>query len=154
MINRLPLFLLSWLTGWMPAMAQPVAYAKAVQEKIYQVENHLAADVRLPQDKDWNLQERMQYYRVPGLSIVVIHNYQIEWAKAYGWADIDQQKPLTTQTRFQAGYLSQALHGIGVLTLVQDKKINLYTDINQYLTTWRFPYDSVAKSKKSIRQTC
>ena len=148
MSKQLLLFFLSWFTGWLAARAQPVSYAKAVQEKIRQVEHHLAADIRLPHDKDWSLQERMQYYRVPGLSVAVVHNYQIEWAKAYGWADQDQHRALTTQTRFQAGLLSQALHGMGVLKLVQDKKIDLYADINTYLTTWKFPYDSVTKGKK------
>ncbi len=80
--------------------------------------------------------------------MAVIHNYQIEWAKAYGLADTTTQRSVTTETRFQAGSISKSLNGVGVLTLVQDKKIELLTDINQYLTTWKFPYDSLAKNKK------
>src|SRR6218665_821273 len=37
---------------------------------------------------------------------------------------------------------------VGVLKLVQDKKLVLNTDINNYLTTWKFPYNKVAKGKK------
>ncbi|MDP9230674.1 MAG: beta-lactamase family protein, partial [Bacteroidota bacterium] len=37
---------------------------------------------------------------------------------------------------------------VGVLKLAQDKKIGLYTDINDYLHTWKFPYDSLSKGKK------
>jgi CubicO group peptidase (beta-lactamase class C family) len=37
---------------------------------------------------------------------------------------------------------------VGILKLVQDKKIDLYTDINNYLSTWKFPYDTVSHGKK------
>ncbi|KAA6438562.1 serine hydrolase [Dyadobacter flavalbus] len=142
------LSLIVWLINWMPAGAQSTSYSRDVNEKIRQVEQRLASGIRLPADKDWTIQERMQYYDVPGISIAVVNNYQIEWAKAYGWADADQRRPLTTQTRFQAGRINQAVHGTGVMVQVQNKKIDLFADINTYLTSWKFPYDSVAKGKR------
>ncbi|MBD2757240.1 serine hydrolase [Spirosoma validum] len=140
--------LLVWLASCLNTFGQKTTYSKAVLAKIHQVEQHLAANVRTPSDKDWTLQERLAYYRIPGISVAVIHNYQVEWAKAYGFADVAQQNPATSETRFQAGTLGQALNGVGMLTLVQDKKIDLFADINQYLTTWKFPYDSVTNGKK------
>lgn len=149
----LSITLLFWLTSCFAVVAQPTHYSKEVLLKIQQVEQHLASYVvRTPDDKDWTLQERMSYYKIHGLSIAVVHNYQIEWAKAYGWADTSQSdrraaRPVTTETRFQAGSISKSLNSMGVLALVQDKKIDLYADINNYLTTWKFPYDSVSKGK-------
>jgi CubicO group peptidase (beta-lactamase class C family) len=55
---------------------------------------------------------------------------------------------VTPLTLFQAGSISKSLNGVGILTLVQDKKIDLNTDINNYLRSWKFPYDSIAKGKK------
>lgn len=37
---------------------------------------------------------------------------------------------------------------MGVLRLAQEGKLDLYTDINNYLTGWKFPYDSLSKGKK------
>ncbi|GAB4015060.1 hypothetical protein GCM10028808_39370 [Spirosoma migulaei] len=148
------IMLVCWLTGSFAVVAQPAQYSKDVLSKIQQVEQHLASYVnRTPDDKDWTLQERMSYYKIHGLSIAVVHNYQIEWAKAYGWADTAQldhrtAHPVTTETRFQAGSISKSLNSMGVLALVQAKKIDLYADINNYLTTWKFPYDSVSKGRK------
>jgi CubicO group peptidase (beta-lactamase class C family) len=34
-----------------------------------------------------SIAERMKHYNVAGLSVVVIDNYQIVWAKGYGYAD-------------------------------------------------------------------
>jgi CubicO group peptidase (beta-lactamase class C family) len=149
MKKNLLFLLLLWLTPFLVSIAQTTPYSKEVLAKIQQIEQHLASYViRTPDDKDWTLQERMSYHKIHGLSLAVVHNYQIEWAKAYGWADTSQHRPLTTQTRFQAGSISKSLNGVGVLSLVQDKKIDLYADINNYLTSWTFPYDSVAKGKK------
>jgi len=91
----------------------------------------------------WNLQQRMAHYKIPGLSIAVVHNGKIEWARGYGVMDTATQKPVTVQTLFQAASISKSLNGVGVLKLVQDKKIDLHTDINTYLHTWKFPYDSL-----------
>ncbi len=117
-------------------------------EKIRQVENNLAANIRSESDSTYNLKDRMAYYHIQGVSIAVIHNYKIEWAKGYGWADDSLKIPVTTQTLFQAGSISKSLNSVGVLKLVQDKKIDLYTDINTYLSGWKFPYDSLSKGKK------
>jgi CubicO group peptidase (beta-lactamase class C family) len=82
----------------------------------------------------------MAMYNVTGLSIAVIHNYEIEWAKGYGYADKEEGKPVTTETLFQAASISKSLNGVGVLKLAQDKKIALDADVNTYLQSWKFPY--------------
>lgn len=90
----------------------------------------------------------MAHYHLKGLSIAVINDYKIEWAKGYGWADSSEGRKVTTATLFQAASISKSLNGVGVLKLVQDGKLDLNTDINQFLKTWKFPYDSVSKGKK------
>ena len=58
----------------------------------------------------------MKYHKVPALSMAVIHNHQIEWTKAYGWPDVDQQKPATPETRFLADSVSKSINGKGMLS--------------------------------------
>jgi len=117
-------------------------------EKIKQVETNLVGIFQAEGDTPGTLKGRMAHYNIQGVSIAVIHNYKMEWAKGYGWADKDQKIPVTTQTVFQAGSISKSLNSVGVLKLVQEKKIDLYTDINSYLKSWKFPYDSLSKGKK------
>ncbi|MDB5135334.1 MAG: serine hydrolase [Mucilaginibacter sp.] len=137
---------------------------------ISQVERNLVGATHVEGDDPMLLSERMAYYHVKGVSIAVIHNYKMEWAKGYGWADEDLKRPVTAQTVFQAASISKSLNSVGVLKLVQDKKLDLYTDINNYLRSgkepistqntdsymlingaqlnWKFPYDSLSKNKK------
>jgi len=125
------------------------AYPEEIQKKIDQVERNLVGWVQI---KDapllWTLEERMKFYNAYGVSIAVIKDYKIEWAKGYGWADNAEQRPVTTNTLFQAGSNSKSINAIGLLKLVMDKKLDLYADINNYLKTWKFPYDSLSKGKK------
>ncbi|WP_167025243.1 serine hydrolase domain-containing protein [Chryseobacterium sp. Tr-659] len=113
------------------------------------MENNLSSWVQIENNPTkWTLEERMKFYHANGVSIAVIRNYKIEWAKGYGWADSLQQKPVTTNTLFQAGSNSKSINAIGILKLVQEGKLNLNADINDYLKRWKFPYDSLSKGKK------
>lgn len=123
-------------------------YAQTDKEKILQVEQNLVGPVQLTNEKPWTIAERMAYYKIPGLSIAVIQHYKIAWAKTYGFANDSLKTPLTTQTLFQAASISKSLNAVGVLKLAQDRKLDLYADINTYLTSWQFPYDSLCKGEK------
>jgi CubicO group peptidase (beta-lactamase class C family) len=131
------------------AASQNPRYSKDVEEKISRVINGLSGWVQIKDSTNtWNLEERMKHYQVPGLSIAVIHNHKIEWARGYGVMDVTTKDPVTVETLFQAASISKSLNAVGVLKLVQDKKLDLYADINNYLHTWKFPYDSVSKGRK------
>ncbi len=117
-------------------------------DKITRVENNLVGAIQFPGDQPANIKDRMLYFHIHGLSIAVIQNYHLLWAKGYGWADLSRKIPVTPQTLFQAASISKSLNGVGLLKLAQEKKLDLYADINTYLTGWKFPYDSVSKGKK------
>jgi len=117
-------------------------------DKITRVENNLVGAIQSPGDHPANINDRMAFYHIHGLSIAVIQNYHILWTKGYGWADLIRKIPVTPQTLFQAASISKSLNGVGLLKLVQEKKLDPYADINTYLTGWKFPYDSLSKGKK------
>ncbi len=131
----------------LPQCAQTKKYPPEIEEKIRMVENNLAGWVQTGEDDTWSLTERMKKYNVNGISVAVIHDYQIEWARGYGFADVSEKRPVTETTLFQAASISKSLNGVGVLKLVQEKRLDLNSDINKYLITWKFPYDSVSHNK-------
>jgi CubicO group peptidase (beta-lactamase class C family) len=138
-LSALILLLLTTLTGY----AQ-----NNTKENIAKVENGLFAPIQIEGEKNWNILDRMAFYKTPGLSIAVIQNYRLVWAKGYGFANDSSKTPVTTQTLFQAGSISKSLNAVAVLKLAEEKKIDLYADINVYLKSWKFPYDSLSKGKK------
>lgn len=115
----------------------------SVNDTIQEVENHLAPNIvygdAIP---DLNLEQRMKQTGVKGLSIAVIKDYKIHWTKGYGWADEASAIKVSTNTRFQAASISKSLNSMGLLKLVEEKKIDPQADINTLLKSWQFPYDS------------
>jgi len=142
-------FLFVLLSVLVPSLvvAQEKRYTDEVEKRIRLVENNLCSEIRVEGEPNWTLQERMKFYHVNGVSIAVVKNYKIEWARGYGWADSAARRPVTTKTLFQAGSMSKSLNAVGVLKLVQEGKLNLEEDINHYLSTWKFPYDSISHGR-------
>ena len=122
-------------------------YSKAVNEQIARVETTLSGGMVID-GKLYTLAERMKHYNVAGLTVAVIDNYQIVWAKGYGYADKKENRKVTTNTMFEPGSISKSLNAVGILQLAQQGKLDLYQDINQYLVNWKFPYDTVSHGKK------
>lgn len=141
-----PAVLLMFLITGCQSAAQK-EYSPETLERISQVENNLGDWVKTQYDTVWNLNDRMKHHNVTGVSIAIVHNFEIDWVKGYGWADVSEKRPVTEKTLFQAASISKSLNGVGVMKLVQDGKIDLNTDINQYLTSWKFPYDTVSHGK-------
>ena len=84
------------------------------------------------------LHDRMIADRVPGISIAVIHNGEIEWAQGFGVAQLDGA-PVTAETLFQSGSISKPVAAMAALRLVQEGKLSLDADVNQALTSWKIP---------------
>ena len=123
-------------------IAQPKSYVNDIKK----VENNLIPFVPVKGFKGWNIIDRMKYYKVPGVSIAVIKNYKIVWAKGYGLADTLNKIPVTTQTMFSAGSISKFLMAATALKLVDSGLINLDTPINNYLTSWKITENDFTKN--------
>ncbi|MEO6612809.1 MAG: serine hydrolase domain-containing protein [Chitinophagaceae bacterium] len=131
-----------------PVPSSSTNYSKEVEELIRQVEKDFFVKFAVKGQPLPTLQEQMAAFHVNGLSVAVINDYKVEWAKGYGWANLEEKKPMTPATLLEPGSISKSLNAIGVLKLVQDKKIDLQSDINRFLKSWQFPYDTVSHGKK------
>ncbi len=147
--RRTYLCLIIFLLFAAPLTAQNPTYSKEIEEKIKQVENNLAGWVKLQNNNtSWNLQQRMKLHNIHGVSIAVIRNYKIEWARGYGFADTSDRRPVTPNTLFQAASISKSLNAVGVLHLADKKQIDIHKNVNDYLQSWKFPEDSFTRDTK------
>jgi CubicO group peptidase (beta-lactamase class C family) len=83
-----------------------------------------------------SLADLMETLHVPGVSVAVIHDFEIHWAKGYGIADVETGAPVDTETMFQAGSISKPVAAMGALKAVQDGVFGLDDDINDILASW------------------
>lgn len=91
----------------------------------------------------WGLAERMKHWHVPGVSVAVINDGVIEWAKGYGEVE-PGGRAVDTETIFQSASLGKTLTAVTVLALVDRGELELDRDVNEYLASWRLPETEVA----------
>lgn len=142
---QLHLMLLTSLVGGAPP---------DVQARIARVESGLLARYAIDGQPGlkMRLAERMAFYKVPGVSIAVIHNGRIEWAKGYGVREAGQAAPVETDTLFQAASISKPVAAMAALRLVQEGRLSLDEDVNRKLTTWKVPENQfTAEQKVTLR---
>jgi CubicO group peptidase (beta-lactamase class C family) len=145
-------FSLLFLIGLFWAAPRASAQAKSANkdEHIGNIESN-AASISFGSNEtplQINLEKLMELYKVPGLSIAVIANYQIVWTKAYGVTDVGSSNHVTTKTLFQAGSISKPVAAAGALSLVEKGKLSLDEDVNLKLKTWKLPENEFTKTQK------
>jgi CubicO group peptidase (beta-lactamase class C family) len=89
----------------------------------------------------------LKQFNTPGLSIAVIKDFAIEWAKGYGTADVETGAPVTADTMFQAASISKPVAAMASMRAVQDGKFTLDQDINTILKSWKLPGDGYTKDR-------
>ncbi|MEM9667895.1 MAG: serine hydrolase domain-containing protein [Pseudomonadota bacterium] len=87
----------------------------------------------------WTLEERMAHYGVPGVSIAVLSDGEIVWARGYGEAKAGTGIPIDTDTVFSVGSLSKTGTALTALRLVNSGELDLDADVNTVLTSWQAP---------------
>ncbi|HEV8485300.1 MAG TPA: serine hydrolase domain-containing protein [Blastocatellia bacterium] len=125
------------------ALGQP-----SVQSRIERVEKGLLGPVLVKGAPGWTIQERMKQYKVPGVSIAVINNFKVEWARAYGVKDVETNEPVVTDTLFQAASISKPVAAMVALKKVEEGKIALDENINNKLTSWKLPDNEFTAKRK------
>jgi CubicO group peptidase (beta-lactamase class C family) len=118
---------------------------KTIEQHIELVESCLPPQVIVKNEPKTcpTLPQRMTELHIPGVSIAVIHDGKIEWAKGYGILQMGGA-PVNSDTLFQAGSISKPVAAIGTLRLVQEGKLSLDVDINKGLTSWKLPPSTAA----------
>ena len=123
----------------------------SVQERIQRVENGLLAvttDGQLESGDPKTLAERMAHYGVPGVSIAVINDYQIEWAKGSGVLEVGGKDRVTRDSLFHAGSVAKPVSAAAALALVRRGLLDLDEDVNKKLVSWHVPENAYTTEEK------
>ncbi|MGC4049532.1 MAG: serine hydrolase [Paludibaculum sp.] len=126
------------------------AAAPAAAERIARVENGLQRPNRVqgtPPER-MKIADRMKHYKVPGVSVAVIHEGRVEWARGYGQRDEASGIPVTAETLFQAASLSKGVAASVAMRLVEQGKLSLDEDVNVKLRSWKVPENDFTKAEK------
>lgn len=91
-----------------------------------------------PELQAW-IEHEMRVYHIPGASIALIDNYQIEWARGFGLKNKERRERVTGNTLFQAASISKPVTAVATIKAFDQKGLSLDADINTILKTWKIP---------------
>ena len=118
--------------------------------EINAIENGLIKNIQIKGEsvQKFNIQERMDHYKVPGVSIAIVENGKMKWAKGYGFANTETKTKVDANTLFQAGSISKPVAALAVLKLFENNRIELNKDVNYYLKNWQIPENRFTETEK------
>lgn len=90
-------------------------------------------------DTGWSVSDRMRAHHVPGMSVAVVHDGRVAWARAYGVREAGAAEAISLHTLFQGGSISKPLASIALLQLVAAGTLSLDAPINTALRRWHVP---------------
>ena len=89
---------------------------------------------------DGVISKQMRVDHIPGVTVSVVKDGRLLFAKGYGSADLQARKPVNAQTTlFRIGSMSKLFTATAVLQLAEQGKLNLHADVNTYLKTFHIP---------------
>lgn len=89
----------------------------------------------------------LKQFNVPGVSIAVIKDFKIEWARGYGIADTETGTPVAAGTLFQAASISKPVAAMASMRAVQEGRFTLDQDVNTILKSWKLPGGEFTKDR-------
>ncbi|MBW6464517.1 MAG: beta-lactamase family protein, partial [Firmicutes bacterium] len=101
---------------------------------------------------DQRIPTLMKTYNIPGVAIALIHEGETEWVEAYGYADVESGRLMTTDTPCRVQSISKSLTAWGIMKLVEEGQIDLDAPAQEYLGDWRFPPSNFQTDAITVRQ--
>ncbi len=121
-----------------------------LNERIARIENGIQPNLQIEGTEipNYSIEERLEDLDIPGVSIAIIQDGELAWAKGYGMADVAENRPVTTETLFLAGSISKPVAALRAHQLAEEGIIHLDTNVNAYLTSWKLPENEFTTSEK------
>jgi CubicO group peptidase (beta-lactamase class C family) len=81
---------------------------------------------------------QMDRLPIPGVVITVVQDDKVLLSKGYGFADLEHQTPMNPEeTAVRIGSISKLFVATAVMQLAEQGKLDLHTDINDYLRSFK-----------------
>jgi len=109
-----------------------------------------AADSKVLGNLDDVVAKVLAEWKVPGLSVAVVKNGQVIYAKGFGYRDVEKKLPVTTDTLFAIGSVSKSFTSLMFAVLNDEGKVDWDQPVRTYLPTFQI-LDPVATDHATAR---
>lgn len=108
----------------------------------------LAADLALDH-KDWTafVEEKIEQDSTPGLAVTLVNGSEVSY-KNWGYANIEQQTPVTEDTVFGIASCSKAFTALSIFLLQEEGKLSIEDSVSDYLPWWNVTWNGQPQDTK------
>lgn len=79
------------------------------------------------------IQRFMEEQSIPGLQFAIAKEGSVIWKASFGFADVEQKVRLSAHQKMRIASISKAITGIGVGKLIEQGKLDLSAEVQQYV---------------------
>lgn len=93
-----------------------------------------------------NIPRQMERYGIPGVSMALIKEGRTVWTGAFGYADIEENRPMSTEMVCRTESISKSVTAWGIMRLSEKERVELRDPLERYLTGFELPdtsYDTI-----------
>ena len=101
---------------------------------------------------DRALQKYVDSERVAGIVALVMQDGQVVYEKAFGWADKEAGRKMTTDTIFRIASQTKALTSTAIMQLVEEGSLTLNARAGTYIPSFTRTTVAVANERGTVRQ--
>ncbi|MCI0709539.1 MAG: beta-lactamase family protein, partial [Chloroflexi bacterium] len=92
----------------------------------------------------------MEDWHAPGAAVAVLKSDEVAMMEGFGYRDVEQQLPVTPDTRFAIASCTKAFTAMGVALLVDDGLLEWDKSVRDYIPDFRM-YDDYATQNLTVR---
>ncbi|MBI2620120.1 MAG: beta-lactamase family protein [Ignavibacteriales bacterium] len=83
------------------------------------------------------VEAQMQYRQLPGICIGIVYDQDLVYAKGFGFADVDDEIPVTPQIMFRIASITKTFTAMAIMQLRDQGKLQLDDPIEKHLKWFR-----------------
>ena len=102
-------------------------------------------------DMDGLLLKAYNEQPLPGLAVGVVYQGELVYTRAFGFANLEQQKPVSMDTVFRIMSISKTFTALGIMQLWEQKKFDLDDPVNPHLKAMKVQNRDEAAPPVSFR---
>jgi D-alanyl-D-alanine carboxypeptidase len=84
------------------------------------------------------LEGQIAYKGLPGVAVGVVSDQQLVWAKGFGFANLQERRPMTPATLFRMASHSKLFTATAIMQLREQGKVRLDDPVSKHLPWFRF----------------
>lgn len=84
------------------------------------------------------LDGQLEYRGLPGVVVGVVSDQELIWAQGFGYANVDEERPMAPDTRFRMASHSKLFTATAIMQLREQDRLRLDDPVEQYLPWMSF----------------